>query len=529
MKRLLSILVLLLVLMSIPLIVYAAPPADNGTVEATATPATADTGATPTGTTDDLAKALGTLVVYSAIIAALAAGTEVITDLLRPFFGLERQPQVMETFEQMKEWLPQTLKEMGADPKAQAQLQGYLNDLDSTVEQFKTYTSGEKIAEIVQKWALGAIKSGSAQLNAKLKELETTLASELELNSTQIAAVKDQVQKRAEAIFAALEGSEEMLQKLRDLFTQLNLQPGQVESAVGKALELMNTVVEDEKLKQELKTLLTSFGVPPSKLDQAVEDVRELLKSLKGAPGVQGVIKLASNLDSFESLLDEVERQRGEAIGSLRRLWRALRDWKGFGLTRLIPVTRENQAKIQELNTKKANGQHIWFEGIQRWWFGPDRWKEVRGRSLLGVLLYYPEQGWNWLRDNLFASLEDKKSLSTLLTPENAAKAIQALDRQHYLTEARRQRLLRFTTVFIGIALAITLRIDSLQLFQPIMGDNLPDVLYEVCRDESGELVSASFLTLEQIQNKLFVADGEQVSCPRPGAEGEEGQDAKSA
>ncbi|MGD8795197.1 MAG: hypothetical protein PVF47_21795 [Anaerolineae bacterium] len=439
MKRLVFLVILLLVLLVVPLTAHA----QDATPEATATPPPESAEAASSGTFDAVSKALGTLAVYAAIIAALAAGTEVITDLLRPFFGLERQPQAMETFAQMQAWLPQTLEEMGADPQAQARLQSALDQLDSTVKEFAQVASGEKIAQAIQKWALGAIKSVGAataeQLEAKLQELGTQLKEEYNLADD----VVEQALDSANQILEALKSGESLDLKLgefKDLLKGLGLDLSQIDAAVTQALQAAGTAVGDEQLQRQLKELLKGLGVPPAQIDAAIAQALGVLNAIKEAQGAREVIKLASSLDSYGNLLDAVDGQRAEVIGSLRKVWRALRDWDGLGLTR------------------RFGGAPEWF----------------RARSLLGALLYILEKGWNWLRGR--GGVEE--GLIYLLTPENAAQLILDLDRQHHLTESRRQRILRFVTVIIGIALAVIVQIDSLDLLKPLF-TRLPEALFD--------------------------------------------------
>jgi len=383
MKRLMHILLILTILLVFPQVTYAAPVTQNDAGENT------------------LTEALGTLAVYAAIIAALAAGTEVITDLLRPFFGLERQPQAMETFEQMKEWLPATLKEMDVDLQAQAQLQGYLNQLDSTVKEVEKLADKDQIAQEIQKWVLGTIKSVGVVSNEQLD-------------------------------------------------------------------------AELQKFKEKLKETYSIEGNP---LDSAINSAREIFKELQGDPQkVQNVIKLASSLDSFGNLLDAVEGHRSQEMSYFRRGWRALRDWRGLGLMRLIFPGEERYQKLIESDGWKEKLGEILRKVLP----DDDRWANIRERSLLGVLLYYPEQAWNRLKAFLSGSSETTEGIKGLLTPENAAQAILALDRNHQLTEARRKRLLRFTAAFIGMSLAVVVRIDSLELLKPLFDPkNLPKALFD--------------------------------------------------
>ena len=198
------------------------PPAAPLTSTSTLTPTVTSSPNGKEAGTEALSKTLGILAVYAAFMAALAAGVEVITDLFRPIFGLERQPQAMETLQGMKEWLPATLKEMDATPEAQARLQGFLTELDQTVKDVTDAAQPEEIAQEIQKWALATVKSAggllAGQVDAKIGELvsrllpqesfekvvEHTLAQlnlqGLELDAQTITALLKWLQEQAQAV-----------------------------------------------------------------------------------------------------------------------------------------------------------------------------------------------------------------------------------------------------------------------------------------------------------------------------------------
>lgn len=444
MKRLMCLSLLLVIWLAVPGVVYAAPVTED-VAEANA-----------------LTEALGTLAVYAAVIAALAAGVEVLTDLVRPALGMERQPQALETLEHMKEWLPGTLKELGTDPQAQAQLEGYLTQLDKTVRDVTSAAQPDRIAQAVQKWALGAVRSVGAaaheQLETKLQELAALLRDQFALQEGDVNRALDSAKQILDALQRG-EPLEQSVQEFKKLLGNLNLDASQVDGAVAKAFEALSTLVGDEQLERELKKLLSGFGLQASEIDSAVATALQVLNGLKTAQGAQQVVKLASSLDSFGSLLDAVEAQRDDVIGVFRRLWRALRDWNGLGLTRrLFP--------------------------------GEERWDWIRTRSLLGALLYLLEKGWNLL----WGKSEAGGQPTLLLMPGTVAQVLLNRDLVHQRREVSRQRQLRFVTVVVGMALAVALRIDSLELLKPLFGAHPPEAL----------LADGKFLTLEQILEKLL-------------------------
>jgi hypothetical protein len=466
MRRWVCLFLFLTALLAVPQAVQAAEPA----------------GTEPTG--DVLTGALGTLAVYAAVIAAMAAGVEVLTDLLRPLLGLERQPQAMEALEQMQEWLPATLKEMGVDPQAQAQLESVLSQLDKTVHEVQGLADPARIAQEVQKWALGAIKNvgaaGEEWLEAKEQELGAVLKDQLGLNAQQA----QQVLVVAKGILNTLQSGEQLKQKVQELKTlveSLNLTAEQIDQVMAQTFEAMSTVAGDQELQERLKKLIKGLGVQEAEVDKFVTQALQVFARLKGVQVSPALVKLAASLDSFSNLLGEVELQREDVISAFRRWWRALRDWDGFGLSRLIFPEEQEWDRI---GTE-------WLRNLLRRLLPDDgRWQEVRQRSLLGALMYYLEKVWNWL----WGKGQGGAPPTIILTPESAAQVLLDRDRQEKLQELARQRRLRFVTVFIGMGLAVWLRVDSLQLLKPILGDNLPATLY----------ANDAFLTLEQIHNNLW-------------------------
>ncbi|MEA3396194.1 MAG: hypothetical protein U9R05_01890, partial [Chloroflexota bacterium] len=513
-----------------------------------------------TGTKDVLSKTLGILAVYAAFMAALAAGVEVITDLFRPIFGLERQPQAMETLQGMKEWLPATLKEMDATPEAQARLQGFLTELEQTAQDVTDAAQPEKIAQEIQKWALATVKSAGGllvgQVDAKLGELVNRLLPQesfeqavkhtlaqlnlqgLGLDAQTIAALVERVQEQAQTLvqqvyvkvirgdsleqaiietlqnlmaqlppaaqlsdeqlaavlqkiergvleslpikgpaleqavattrqfLQALQGSAQFspaMSELKELLQGLGLKTPQIDQVIAKALEMMEVLAESQQLAQkkaELQTLLQGFGLEPSQAAEIVAKALDALNALKGGDAVQQIINLASSLDAFSDMLNVVEAERHDMTGYLRRLWRALRDWEGWGLLRRLP--------------------------------DKPQWAELRKRSALGALCYLLEKAWNYLWGKGEPGVQQDHTL--ILTPDTAAQTLRERDRFHRQRESIRQRQLRLVTVIVGFVLAFWLRVDSLELLKPLFGGNLPKALF----------MDGNILTLEQIFENLL-------------------------
>jgi hypothetical protein len=90
---------------------------------------------------------IGTLGLYAAMMAVLAVGTEVVIDMVRPVFGLQRKTTATEALSQLKEWLPATVKELGLPESAQKDLDNALKNLETVTNAFGA--QAEKVRAIV--------------------------------------------------------------------------------------------------------------------------------------------------------------------------------------------------------------------------------------------------------------------------------------------------------------------------------------------------------------------------------------------
>ncbi len=210
MKRtvLVSSLLLVLLLALTPAVAYAGPPAQDGTGEGEST----------------IAKVIGALGLYAAMMMVLAVGAEVVIDAVRPIFGLKHQTLATEAISRMREWLPGTLADLGASTEAQRQLNASMEKLEelTTGYEGRVEELHEKIQEAVpafvkelaskdiravmdNRWSELAsalkLEEGDegdikAWLEETLKELQTTNAAEIAVHLQATSTLLDAVRKR---------------------------------------------------------------------------------------------------------------------------------------------------------------------------------------------------------------------------------------------------------------------------------------------------------------------------------------------
>jgi hypothetical protein len=136
MKRSFLVLLLVILLLAVTTTAAYAAPLDPG---AGPDPAQQDDGG--------IDEVLGTLGLYAAMMAVLAVGTEVVIDMVRPIFGLQRKTTATEALSQLKEWLPATVKELGLPESAQKDLDNALKNLETVTNAFGA--QAEKVRAIV--------------------------------------------------------------------------------------------------------------------------------------------------------------------------------------------------------------------------------------------------------------------------------------------------------------------------------------------------------------------------------------------
>lgn len=304
---------------------------------------------------------IGTLGLYAAMMAVLAVGTEVVIDMVRPIFGLQRKMNTDEAFAKLKEQLPKTLEELGLSKETQEQLDKTISGMEQTAKSFGA--NAEKVRTILY---------------------------------------------------------EEWPDILTDLATQ------SVDEVFRKHWET---------LEKKLQAV-----VPSAPLDA----VKEWLKGAISNARMTGTIDLQGPLTLINGVLEEVKVQQNRIQSPLRKLWRCFRD-------RLLTWVVSLEEKTQ--------------------------WGGVV--SFILRIPAYIEYGWARLRGSLEGGVEIKEGIKKLgkvtfdpaRSLQEAARRVLEEDIQQDLREEKRVKWLRIISAVVGIILAATLSLDSLQLLGPVLSN----------------------------------------------------------
>jgi len=391
MKRTLFVLLLVALLLALtPTVACASPLAEDGSGEEEST----------------IAKVIGALGLYAAMMMVLAVGAEVVIDAVRPIFGLKRQTSATEALGKMKEWLPGTLAELGASPEAQQ------------------------------------------RLNESMKKLKK-LTDEYEDRAEQMREVREQIQEAMPAFVKELASKE-----VRDVMD-------------SRWSELASALKLGEEEEGDIKAWF-----------------EETLEELKGT----NASEIATHLEAASTLLDAVREQNNELRGGVGRAWCGLR------------------RRMFEWGNSLGAG----------WW-----------RDIFKFVLFIPSYlgyFWAWLRNNLpdeesfnkkLEKLGQYKPFASVTAFEDAAKRIFEEDMQQKSREKARIAWLRLLSAVVGIVLAASLRIDSVQLLSPILGDTVGSFAR---LDTEGQVVE--WCTMGQLFAK---------SCPAEAAPAEEQVESSAA
>ncbi|OQY23614.1 MAG: hypothetical protein DRJ03_05780 [Chloroflexi bacterium] len=174
MKRAFLVLLLVALLLALtPAVAYAGPPAQDGTGEEEST----------------IAKVIGALGLYAAMMMVLAVGAEVVIDAVRPIFGLKRQTSATEAINKMREWLPGTLADLGASTEAQRQLNASMEKLEELTTSYED--RAEELHNKIQEAMPTFVKElASKDVRAVMDNRWSELASALKLEENDEGAIK---------------------------------------------------------------------------------------------------------------------------------------------------------------------------------------------------------------------------------------------------------------------------------------------------------------------------------------------------
>ncbi len=288
----------------------------------------------------------------------------------------------------------------------------------------------------------------------------------------------------------ATKALEELKGWLPAAIEDLGLAPDAREELNQSINELESVTKGFENQTERVHTIVQE-QLPDILKDLAVHSVEEVLEAHwpRIEAQLQEIGELEATDDSLDRLEDVLEEHEPDLAHRLRQLrgevdtvamLRAVRAWLIKTLNRLKGTSvAEIEAHVESFNEifQAIEEQRYKLQGPSRkiWrWLRDSTWS----RGWLGWLLIRLEYVGRWLRDKLPEG-DFSEQLESLRTPyemkpvKNLKEAFSCLletDGQNQIREQRRITWLRVTSAVVGVGLAASLQIDSLQLLEPLLG-----------------------------------------------------------
>jgi hypothetical protein len=256
---------------------------------------------------------------------------------------------------------------------------------------------------------------------------------------------------------------------------------------LSHAMEDLEGVTQRFESQVERAHTIVQDRLPDILKDLAVHSAEEVIEA--HWPDIEAQLQRIGELDatddSLDRLEDVLEEQEPHLAHELRRLreqanTEAVRAWLIKTLNRLKGTSvAEIEAHVESFNEilQAIEEQRHKLQGPARkvWrWLRDSSWS----RGWLGWLLIRIDYAWAWLRDKLpkgtfaeqLAHLRAPYEMTPVKDLQEAFSRLLDIDGQQQIQEQRRITWLRVISAIVGVALAATLRVDSLQLLEPLLG-----------------------------------------------------------
>lgn len=466
---------------------------------------------------------------FAAIMAIVAAGTEVVIDSLKVGLGMKSKVTALDALNQMENVLPGQLASLGVGAAALEQFQELKRNLNSTLEKvWQPATEVRRAADAIQRGAFSEAyraitnlipRKGQVVAADKLADLKEgakatlgaldTLQVKLGLSRDFVATIKRDVSHEIDSV--TIGTSAEFLERLFGRLQDPRWPQEVVEGWLEKQRDTLLVKGQEAVMRlfeQEVRPELEGIGMEAA----VVEKIQQNLTLALSFADTKAMAATNSYLRSLENLLMSVEARRVAMQSPTRKLWRRLREAShGFGL--VVAVVALVLAKFVAWLQLHLIWMNLLDMSITRavildtllaflLTYGVLRLLAWKGGQIYQVkvkpggeitALQKVEVCWNWLRGDQHldpaqfgrppssAEVMGKITGSNHLTVDTAAEVVMARSDQQEDEESSRLRWLRVISVLVGFVLAYVLQVDAAVLLNaviPGVGDSINAVFY---------------------------------------------------
>jgi predicted RecB family endonuclease len=473
---------------------------------------------------------IGTLGLYAAMMAVLALGTEVVIDMVRPIFGLQRKMNVDEAFAKLKEQLPKTLTELEVSKKTQKQLKETIKEMEDTAKDFGN--NAERARSILyEEWPDILTDLATQSVDAVFDRHWETIREELleagvPENSPELSAagtwLKGAINNARETGIIDLQGP---LTLVNGVLEEVKVQQNKIQSPFRKfwrwvrdsGIRLGRWFLRPD-VNAWMKKAFKEVGLPQGLVDSLGKTLQdEWIDLLEDLVTLSAKEWLDKHWETIEKALKDISLKNysseiiDKLLGKMSNAEKGNKSDKSSGGIKKVMgdmwlnVPDEIENGLPDVSKLVQAGLSLNTDSVKDWL------KKQLNRPVRRILRWvcflpaYVEYGWARLRGTLEGGIKVHEGIKKLgeiafepaRSLQEAAQCILEEDVQQGLREEKRVKWLRVISTVVGIILASILSLDSIQLLEPVLS-SAANTFHEL-PDEGEILKPEAWYNLEQI------------------------------
>jgi hypothetical protein len=295
----------------------------------------------------ELARIFAGLAIFFAVMALVAAGTEVVIDTLKVGVGLKRKVTTMEALERMEKYLPGQLAALSVSAASREQFKRMAREMRQTLDttlvgvtdavtlrnqvangEFgEAYRQAEELLPDNGEMSQQDIYKLKKQLFSFANRMTNTLENQLQVKPEAVQPMRDQLAQEISLFDGQNPGDfvESLFETLQEThFWAVQIADGWLQEQEEVLFDRNSTAVMAH-FETEVRPVLEGIGFSTASVDQAQRELASRLRIVE-----TGVSQTTDTfVSSVKNVLDAVELRRFETQSPSRKAWRILRSWYG--------------------------------------------------------------------------------------------------------------------------------------------------------------------------------------------------------
>jgi hypothetical protein len=295
----------------------------------------------------ELARIFAGLAIFFAVMALVAAGTEVVIDTLKVGVGLKRKVTTVEALERMEKYLPGQLAALSVSAASREQFKRMLREMRQTLDttlvgvsdtvdlknqvangEFgEAYRKAEELLPNNEEMSQQDIYKLKKQLFSFANRMTNTAENQLQVTPEAVQPMRDQIAQQISLFDGQNPGDfvENLFETLQEThFWAVQITDGWLQEQEEVLFDRNSTAVMAH-FETEVRPILEGIGFSKGSVDQAQRELASRLRIVES-----GVSQTTDTfISSVKNVLDAVELRRFETQSPSRKVWRILRSWYG--------------------------------------------------------------------------------------------------------------------------------------------------------------------------------------------------------